>query len=315
MKFTRFTLLFTVCALLLTACADNAVQTDVSDAFTTEAPTTVTQTENFITDAVTEDVSADTSAQDTFLQFDSDQFKQMIYEVYSRPLPAGSTELSNINDLAFMCTASAIRGNVGPIGIVRAKFTADGNTEDVYIITLGGTEFKDGQATDVKTDILVGLGKSNDYLDAIINTINSQIPENSKLFITGISLGGMVAQQVISDPDICKNYEIVNTVCIGSPLIINENSKLREGKVIRIEDYCDFVPKLSIYTLNLTVMGKYSHEKITEKSEYTQPLYAHAFSYVDSAVWQKYDVAGTENGDSTLRFDADNITYYDAPIQ
>lgn len=316
MKFSHFATLILASALLLASCGDsdadttNSVTTDV----TTDAVTDPV-TENFITDEVTEDISVSTDAEEVFSSFDSDEYKKMIAEVYGRPIPTGSTEIRNINDLAFMCSLSAMHGDVGPIGIVPAEFTSDGEVSDVYFITLGGTEFKDGQATDMQTDILAGFGKSNDYQKAIIDTINANIPQGSKIFITGLSLGGMVAQQVISDPDVCNNYEIVNTMCIGSPLIVNEKSECREGNVVRIEDKSDYVPRLSIYSLNFTMMSKYSSEVISETSVYKQPIYAHTFSYVNSPVWQKYDVAGDENGNSTLRFDADNIIYYDAPTQ
>ncbi len=316
MKFSRFTTFFIMCVLFLTSCKDTMLvppdsETDSTD---TVIETSVETYQESEIDEDTEYPGDDTDAKDVFIIFDTDEYKRLISEIYGRPAPTGATEISNINELSFLCTLSAVRGNVGPIGIVSATFESDGVSDDVYLITLGGTEFKDGQATDVQTDILAGLGKTNDYLKAIVNTVTAQIPKNSKLFITGLSLGGMVAQQVASEPEICNNYEIMNVMCIGSPLIINEKSNLREGKIYRFEDAFDFVPKASIYTFNLTVMSKYAHERISEKSDYMQPVYAHTFSYVESPVWKKYDVAGIKNGNSKLRFNADNITYYDAPI-
>lgn len=314
MRFLRFIVIFIICTLFFTSCKNNPDVLVPPDSETGNIDTAIQTDTDSETDALTEDLTEDTDAKDVFIMFDPDEYKQLISEIYSRPAPTGATAITNINDLAFLCTLSAVRGDVGPIGIVPAKLESDGVIEDVYLITLGGTEFKDGQATDIQTDVLAGFGKSNDYLRAVVDTVNAQIPKNSKLFIAGLSLGGMVAQQVASEPEICNNYEIVNTMCIGSPLVINEKSNLREGKILRFEDSFDFVPKASIYTFNLSVMSKYSHERISEKSDYIQPIYAHTFSYVSSPVWKKYDAAGIENGNSTLRFNADNITYYNAPI-
>ncbi len=302
--------------LFLTSCSDDNSKTDI--------PTVSSETDKLhelITeDIFTEDVIEDTSYEsddslDIFNSFDANDYFNKIRTVFSRPVPQSYTEIKNINDVAFMCCLSAISRNSGPIGIVPAKYFVNDTCEDVYFIFLGGTEFKDGQATDIKTDILSGFGKNNDYLVSLIDTVNKAIPKNSKLFIAGLSLGGMVAQQFISDESIAKYYEIINTVCVGSPLIINEKSSVREGIVHRIEDKKDFVPNLSIYSVNLFYRHKYSSEVISEDGQYENGLYAHTFSYVDNDVWKKYDVAGTENGSALLTFNADNIIYYDAPIK
>lgn len=301
-------------SLCLVSCTDNkdpeTVSESVSDTFISE--TTVAES---VTEDVSEDTASDTDdISDAYNSFDSDEYLNKIMDVYSRPVPQSNTKIENINDVTFMCSLSAIDGNVGPIGIVPAKYTVNGTSDDIYFIFLGGTEFKDGQATDFKTDILSGFGKDNDYLQALINTVKLNVPKDSKLFVSGLSLGGMVAQQFISNEDIANCYDIVNTVCIGSPLIINERSDIREGVVKRIEDKSDFVPNLSIYSINPMYKAKYSNEVVSEKTQYTNGLYAHTFSYVDEDVWKKYDVAGTLNGSATLSFDADNITYYDAPV-
>ena len=306
-------------ALFLASCGDNIQKSDDSNA-ESKISAVYESTIEYDSEIFTEDVFEDTAPEsdtslDIFNSFDADDYFNKIRTVFSRPVPQSHTEIKNINDVAFMCCLSAINRNSGPIGIVPAKYYINDTHEDVYFIFLGGTEFKDGQATDIKTDILSGFGKNNDYLTSLIDTVKKAVPENSKLFLAGISLGGMVAQQFISDESIANCYEIVNTTCMGSPLIINEKSSVREGTVRRIEDKKDFIPNLSIYSVNPFYRLKYSREVISENGQYENGLYAHTFSYVDNDVWKKYDVAGTENGSALLTFNADNITYYDAPIK
>ncbi len=74
----------------------------------------------------------------------------------------------------------------------------------------------------------------------------------SNLVVTGHSLGGMVAQQVAADSTIKKNYNVLNTVTFGSPLI---NGFQREGTVKRLGDTSDPVPYLSLTTFTNIVLA------------------------------------------------------------
>ena len=95
------------------------------------------------------------------------------------------------------------------------------------------------------TDLLVGFEQDNRYIQNVRAAILNNVPAGSNLLVTGHSLGGMVAQQVAADSQIKSNYNVLNTVTFGSPLI---DGFQREGTVKRLGDTSDPVPYLSLTT-------------------------------------------------------------------
>lgn len=238
-------------------------------------------------------------------------FIKEIEEVYSVPHDTGTITYTMSNQTARLTTYSNSDAKKGPIAITPGKLHTNGQDIDVYWISLGGTEFVDGQATDLTTDILTGLEINNDYLMATYNTILNNIPLNSNIILTGISLGGMIAQQVASQDAIKEHYNILNIVTYGSPIITPSK---REGVTRRLCDSMDIVPTLSISNSSENILLYDSTEKMIENGGYKSPISAHTFSYIDSDVWNKYDVLGFKNGNASITLNLDQMKFYDAPL-
>lgn len=120
----------------------------------------------------------------------------------------------------------------------------------------------------------------------------------------------MVAQQVAADSTIKKNYNVLNTVTFGSPLI---NGFQREGTVKRLGDTSDPVPYLSLTTFTNIVWQSAGLNK--ESGNYgTNLLGAHCESYNRADVWGAYDVTGTKNGGATLTLNMATTHFYYSPV-
>lgn len=206
----------------------------------------------------------------------------------------------------------------GPIGVVKAQLSKNGRVEDVYVVTLSGTEIiwsnNTGlQSTGVVTDLLCGFNFSNPYIKAVKNVVMNNIPKGSKVMFYGHSLGGMIAQQAAADSTLKRNYNIINTVTYGSPLIKLLSG--REGTVKRMCDDADIVPILSVYTLTpLAIFQFWGSDRVDADGGYGSDfLAAHNESYLRDDVWGGYDVTGIKNGHAALKFNINNVQYYDAP--
>lgn len=238
-------------------------------------------------------------------------FIKEIEEVYSVPHDTGTVTYTMSNQTARLTTYSNSDNTKGPIAITPGKLHANGQDTDVYWISLGGTEFVDGQATDLTTDILTGLELNNDYLMAVYNTILNNVPLNSNIVLTGISLGGMIAQQVASQNAIKEYYNVLNIVTYGSPIITPSK---REGVTRRLCDSMDIVPTLSISNSSENISLYDATEKMVENGGYKSPISAHTFSYIDNELWNKYDVLGFKNGNASVTLNLDAMKFYDAPL-
>ena len=135
------------------------------------------------------------------------------------------------------------------------------------------------------------------------------ISKNSNLILAGHSLGGMIAQQVAADNSIKSNYNVMNTVCFGSPLLAAGS---REGTVRRLGDTSDPVPYLSGSIFNNTAWAIAGLQK--ENGGYNgNVLNAHTQSYTRQDVWGKYDAVGTKNGNVSITLDLSTQKYFYSP--
>lgn len=204
----------------------------------------------------------------------------------------------------------------GPISITKATLNYNNwlkQKKDVYVVCLSGT---DGDATNQTTgwftDLLVGFEFNNLYIKNVKKVIQENIPAGSNIVVYGHSLGGMVAQQVASDDTLKKNYNILNTVTFGSPLI---NGFTREGTVNRLGDTSDPVPYLSVSTfLNVfwQTLGLNKEDGGYKLTDFE--FHAHNESYNRTDVWGKYDVTGEKNGKATLSLDFATTQFFHSPI-
>lgn len=181
----------------------------------------------------------------------------------------------------------------------------------VYVVALSGTDTDtQNQSTGWWTDLLVGFEQDNRYIQNVRAAILNNVPAGSNLLVTGHSLGGMVAQQVAADSQIKSNYNVLNTVTFGSPLI---DGFQREGTVKRLGDTSDPVPYLSLTTFTNVIWQTAGLNK--EDGGYGWDMVkAHCESYNRSDVWGAYDVTGTKNGSATLTMDFSTTRFYYSPV-
>lgn len=220
-----------------------------------------------------------------------------------------SAELARLVQLGYSCNQSD-----GPISITKATLNYNnwwGTTKDVYVVCLSGTDTDvKNQSTGWFTDLLVGFEFNNAYIRNVKKAILENIPAGSNIIVTGHSLGGMVAQQVASESELKSDYNILNTVTFGSPLI---NGFSREGTVKRLGDTNDVVPYLSVSTLTNVLWQTLGLNR--ENGGYGWNLLgAHCESYQRADEWGAYDVTGTKGGRKTLTLDFSTTAFYHSPV-
>lgn len=216
------------------------------------------------------------------------------------------------NEICEVCYQGYNEGQYGPVvitkGELKTKSWFSTKKQEVYLIALSGTEMVENQSTGYLTDLKVGFNQNNPYLRNVVSIIKNRIPKDSKLILAGHSLGGMVAQQVAANKEIKNNYEVLNTVTFGSPLI----SGSREGTVKRLGDTSDVIPYLSVTGEIVRQVGGLNRES----GNYGVNAYAaHVESYLRSDVWGAYDVTGTKNGNAELTLDLLTQTYFQSPVK
>ena len=202
------------------------------------------------------------------------------------------------------------QGTLGPISITKGTLKNGSSSKAIWLVTLSGTEIALNQSTEVVTDLLSGFNLESAYYRNVVNTIVANVPKNANLIIAGHSLGGMIAQQVAANSTIKNRYNVLNTVCFGSPLL---SAGSREGTVRRLGDVSDPVPYLSGSLFNNTLWAIMGLNR--ENGGYgILGIHAHNLSYARTDVWGKYDVTGTKNGGAKLILDLDTRTFYQSPI-
>ena len=202
------------------------------------------------------------------------------------------------------------QGAQGPISITKGTLKSGLSSKTVYLVTLSGTELVLNQSTGVFTDLLSGFNLDNVYYSNVVSIIKANVPKNANLVIAGHSLGGMIAQQVAANSDIKARYNVLNTVCFGSPLLAAGS---REGTVRRLGDVSDPVPYLSGSLFNNTLWAILGLNR--EDGGYgIRGITAHNESYYRTDLWGKYDVTGTKNGNAKLILDLDTRTFYQSPV-
>ena len=235
----------------------------------------------------------------------------MIFSVSTAYAAAGDMHTyTNAPEIYQLVRDGYNQGAKGPISITKGTLKDGWSTKTVYLVTLSGTEIALNQSTGVLTDLLSGFNLQSAYYYNVVNVIKNNVPKNANLILAGHSLGGMIAQQVAADSTIKANYNVLNTVCFGSPLL---SAGSREGTVRRLGDVSDPVPYLSGSLFNNTLWAIMGLNR--ENGGYgILGIHAHNLSYARTDVWGKYDVTGTKNGGAKLILDLDTRTFYQSPI-
>ena len=218
----------------------------------------------------------------------------------------GDVTIERSSQLASLVYDGYNEGERGPVSIIPGVLDpGDGSpAEDVYVVTLSGTEFVEGQPTGIINDLLAGTIDTSFYATEVRDVIREQIPPGSTIILAGHSLGGMVAQSLAGFPSLKEEYDIRNTVAFGSPYI---EFTPHEGEVQRLADSTDPVPFLSLDGLFQPFEQIFGRE--VEDSEYFF-VDAHSRSYTDADVWEDYDAVGIEDGTATIRYNPSERTFY-----
>lgn len=325
----------------LASCSKKEEEITTTEEIITSQQTTVEETEVLTTEpvieiptnpAVTETTTLPSSTPSateapTSEEVSSEELPQEMIDRINAIYHATSTgpqTIKTVQQMAIITSICATKqgGGRGPITVTPATL----NGEEITLLTLGGTEFKKGQATTVTESKLASYGQSNDYLKAVIKLIkNHTVPANKPLFVTGISLGGMIAQQLLGEEKLLNEngIKIKGIVTFGSPLTRPID---RHGvKVVRFADEHDMVPKLGEMPLynDVKQTGSWSkvqknidksqnEERILKTSKYTNPLETHALSYIEDSCWDEYDFFGSTNKENVLVL-KQGLTFYPAP--
>ena len=122
--------------------------------------------------------------------------------------------------------------------------------------------------------------------------------------LAGHSLGGMIAQQLMCAEEITSRYEVLNTLTFGSPYVVVDTDK-REGRLVRLEEQYDIIPKFSVAFLLAPDDYKGAIKRAGPYSGDTDA--AHNRSYRNMDVWGGFDALGTENGAAKLVLDRDAV--------
>ncbi|MBR1758268.1 MAG: hypothetical protein IJ744_06015 [Lachnospiraceae bacterium] len=227
---------------------------------------------------------------------------------------ANNATYTNAAQIAQLVAEGYNKGTKGPITITKGTLKTKGwlftTTKDVYLVTLSGTEMVFNQSTEWVTDLFSGFNLKNAYYYNVVNVIKANVPKNANLVLAGHSLGGMIAQQVASDSAIKSRYNVLNTVCFGSPLL---SLGSREGTVKRLGDVNDIVPYLSGNTFVAPIWAAVGLNR-EDGGYFGRPITGHKECYVREDVWGKYDVTGEKNGKATLTLDLSTRVFYQSKI-
>ena len=185
-----------------------------------------------------------------------------------------------------------------PLRIVPAVLSENGESRDVYLVMMLGMKDIKGQVNSSKG------GGTGPYSELVKKVIFENVPEGSALVFAGHSLGGMTAQLLRCDSELCASYEILNVLCGGSPLMETEGEA--EGSLNRLTDILDMIPYISSSSFcNFLRQIRTAHRE--NGGYFFNPDGAHNLSYGRNDIWGKYDVFGEKGGNASLSFNADEI--------
>ena len=212
---------------------------------------------------------------------------------------ANTVTLTNVPDVSHFIQEPEPEGelHIAPAAIVSAN-----GTEEVWFVSVRGIDWLMRGVNNFLTYIIVSFNGGNRYLTLAKNAILQNVPAGAKIVLAGHSLGGMIVQQLICDDEITAKYEVVNALTFGSPYVVVDEGK-REGKLYRMEDKYDTVPKFSIA---LFMSPANYRGGIKRGSPYLgDPNGAHNNSYKRTDIWGAFDALGHENGGAKLVLNAD----------
>jgi hypothetical protein len=249
---------------------------------------------------------------------DLDAGKTVVGMVGDSPNQTGL--INNAAELAQAVFAGYNGGKWGPIAIVPATLTQKGETENVHLVTISGTEGVAGQATGWSTNFKSSAELGSTALENAKAAIRASAPFGSTLVLAGHSQGGMLAQQLAADPDIKAEYNIRNVTTFGSPQIGIKfyGRDKREGTVHRFTAWGDPVPRTGFAQTFLPVqkiMGWVSQKNIPTRTAF-EPLKTHNTAYKDetnAGLMNTGALGDVGDSPSSLEFDPADRVFWTSP--
>ena len=181
--------------------------------------------------------------------------------------------------------------------------TAEGSQE-VWLVALMGINFYTTNSNNLFSYLHAAFNTRGRYFNRAKDGILQYVPEGAKLVLAGHSLGGMIAHQLMCEEEITSRYEVLNTLTFGSPYVVVDPAK-REGRLVRLEERYDIIPKVSIAILLAPADYKGAIKRIGPYAGDTDA--AHNRSYRNIDVWGDLDALGMENGTARLLLDRDAV--------
>lgn len=239
--------------------------------------------------------------------------------------PAPPQTIGNFRELAQFVFERYETGE--PIGIVRLQ----GFARPTYLVVLSGTERRPGQTTWIPEDIWSAFNQSDKYRDNILAAMQAHgIPQGADIVVAGHSLGGMEAQNLITDARFRARYNANSVVTYGSPITAVNRPGVQYA---RFAAYGDLVPRASPlgaaglvartaawgghYILKWGSLGRidrrprYDQEMIGPyRATWDLTFQAHS-SYRDSPDLERYPLNGP--GGRPLQLDTGDFRTYPAP--
>ena len=257
----------------------------------------------------------------TPIKLTNEELKSTLENIYDN-VSSGPQKVRTVHQLALLTSYCASVDGLGPISITPALF----NEKEFTLVTLGGTQNVDGQATSMTESQLASFGKPNDYLYALVDLFkNGSIPSYKPVILTGISLGGMIAQQILGVQQVLDSHKIEAIITFGSPFTLPIERK--DVKIVRFTDVCDEVPQMGEMIINkgwVSVEGYSkdelkkevskinSNECIYRKCRYTGMIAVHALSYVEDPCWNDVDFMGSKSKNNCIEL-TKPMKFYPAP--
>lgn len=273
-----------------------------------------------------------------------DDFNNMVADMtsgkYYYPDATDEVIYTNIQDIARLSNYGLISPesegkpiSIGKVYLHGEKFDKEYGEQgkEIYMVALNGTGFVEGQQYGIIADLLSGMETDSQYLQYSLKAILENIPKGSSLFIAGMSLGGMMAQQVMVQDCILANYKVEYVTIIGSPTLcveerVEQFKKYGQNPTInRIIDQQDLIPYACVdyltgadYYYKNTSIPKEGTVKenlhVNNASYHYKTGIAHHFvGYLADEVWKNYDPLGFNGSSNTITLKHSDFKYYDSP--
>ena len=214
--------------------------------------------------------------------------------VEAEPAEAAALTLASVADVATFILEPVPWGE---IQIAPAVLQNEDGEQDVWLVALRGTGFSMNKTNNIIACFLSAFNLKSKFYELTLSYVNQYVPEGAKVVFAGHSLGGMIEQQLSCAPEFTDKYELLNTLCMGSPYVMTDASK-REGTLSRCIDTYDVIPRLG--PGSLFDFGNFSRYTMLDAGYLGDPNGAHNNSYMKADVWGGYDAFGVQGGSAKL---------------